>query len=73
MMGRREWAHKLMNEKEVACNDDKLQQGTAQTVVHINPSKENSSYEAILSCSSTLVIYPPQRLQESSRKKTQAL
>ena len=47
-----------MNDKGVACNDDKWRKGTAQTVVHINSIKENLPYEASLRCSPTSSYIP---------------
>ena len=40
MTERREWDRKFMDEKGVACNDDELRRGLAQTVVHIHSIKE---------------------------------
>ena len=50
----KEWARKLMNEKVVACKDDGLRWGTAQTVINKYPIKEPLIYKYSLSCSPTL-------------------
>ena len=53
MIDRREWARKLMDEKQVAWDDDEWRRGTEKTVVHRNSIKVHLSYEYSLGCSST--------------------
>ena len=50
---RKEWARDIMEKNGVPCKDDEWRWGTAKTVVHKNPSKDNIMYEASLSCSPT--------------------
>ena len=53
MTDREEREQQIMENNGISCKDDKCRWGTAKTVVHNNPSKDNIMYEASLSYTAT--------------------